>query len=92
MKQGKKTGVRAAVKELVEQAKENLTVESQLEIMSNKRAVLQGVTGILRFGEESLRIQVHEQVVEFWGQGLAIDCLSADAVEIRGAIHRVEFQ
>ena len=62
-----------------------------VEILSNRRATVQGSKGILEYGDELIRVSLSGMEVRFYGQELSIGCLSRDGLEITGKIQRLEY-
>lgn len=71
--------------------KEELALGSQIEVIGNRQANIQGARGIVEYKEEIIRVQLDNNEVQFYGMGLRLECLSQDGMEIKGVIHRIEY-
>lgn len=76
--------------------KPNLPVEFHynlpiIEFTGNRRAVVEGSTGVLRYNDEIIKINTRMSPLTFNGRGLSINCISPTCVIIEGFIINVEF-
>lgn len=71
--------------------KDELSLSSQIEIIGNRQANIQGAKGIVEYNEEIIRVQLDNNEVQFYGTNLRLECLSQDGMEIKGVIHRIEY-
>lgn len=71
--------------------KDELTTHSQIELTSNREAIIQGTKGIIEYSDELIRISLEDFEVQFYGKKLNIECLSQDSLEIKGIIYRIEY-
>lgn len=71
--------------------KEDIMIQSQIEIVGNREVVIQGSKGIIEYTDELIRINLDNLEVAFYGQKLSIESLSQDSLEIKGIIQRVEY-
>lgn len=62
-----------------------------IEFTGNRRAVIEGSTGVLRYGEDIVKIKTRKFVLAFRGRGLRIKCISATCVIVEGFILSFEF-
>jgi sporulation protein YqfC len=68
-----------------------LDMPTHMEINGNREAVVDGCSGILEYSSEAVRIRTGRMIVRFGGRGLAIKCLTADALVVTGFITGIEF-
>lgn len=85
-----KTSKNGLIKALIS-VKEEISSKSQIELISNKEAVIQGTKGIIEYSDELIRVSLEDFEVQFYGQKLNIECLSQDSLEIKGIIYRIEY-
>lgn len=62
-----------------------------LEFSGNRRVVLEGSTGVVRYSDNVVIINTRMSPVTFKGRGLSINCISTTCVIIEGFILSVEF-
>ncbi len=62
-----------------------------IEFTGNRRAVIEGSTGVLRYGENNVKIKTRKSVLSFSGRGLRIKCISSSCVIVEGFILDFEF-
>lgn len=62
-----------------------------IEFTGNRRAMVEGSTGVLRYCDNVIRINTRIFPVEFKGRGLSINCISDTCVIVEGFIINVEF-
>ena len=62
-----------------------------LEFTGNRRVVIEGSTGVLRYGEDVVRINTRSLVIAFSGRGMTIKCISPTCVIVEGFITNTEF-
>ena len=81
-------------KALAEFAKTRDTISkhiTELHILGNKSAVIEGCLHIAEYDEENIRLTTKSNDISFYGQQLRLRFLDTEAVEISGKIGRVEF-
>ena len=79
------------LREMLLNTQDALSTAPCVEILSNRRATVQGSKGILEYGDELIRVSLSGMEVRFYGQELSIGCLSRDGLEITGKIQRLEY-
>lgn len=79
------------IKEAIAATKEGLILDSQIDIVSNSCITIQGCYGILEYAEEYVRVKLKNTSVVFYGNGLRIENLSDDRIEIKGSISQIEY-
>lgn len=79
------------LKQVIESTKEALLLNSQIEITGNKHVIIQGAKGIMEYNDDSIRVKLNDNEVEFFGEKLTIECLSQDSMELKGIISRIEY-
>lgn len=62
-----------------------------IEFTGNRRAVIEGSTGVLRYGEDNVKIKTRKFALSFSGRGLRIKCISPTCVIVEGFILDFEF-
>lgn len=62
-----------------------------IEFTGNRRAIIEGSTGVLRYGEDNVRIKTRKSILSFSGRGLKIKCISPTCVIVEGFILNFEF-
>lgn len=76
---------------------ETAMLTSQIEIISNNHAVIQGAKGVLEYEVNMIRIKLESKEnnqrkeIQFWGNDFLIEYLAGDCIEIRGEITKIEF-
>lgn len=70
---------------------ENAMLTSQIEIISNNHAIIQGARGVLEYDQNMIRINSISKQIQFWGDNFTIEYLSNDCIEIHGEISKIEF-
>ncbi len=91
-----KRGKRQAGKQLVSDALQ-LPFESlsngisQIELLGNSEAVIEGCQGILEYNDIMIRVAIHKMQVKFTGTDLSIKCLNSENIIIQGTIRMVEY-
>lgn len=70
---------------------------SQIEVISNNCAVIQGADRVLEYDVNIIRISLSSneskeaKEIQFWGNNFSIEYLTGDCIEIRGEISKIEF-
>ena len=88
---GTKQGLKSAVSKTFDIPMETFSNVSQLDILSNKEALLEGCKGILEYDDNIIRISGHKMEIKFTGEGLTLKCLTTENIMITGKIWSVEF-
>lgn len=78
----------SSAKEVVFENRLNI---SQIEIISNNHAIIQGANNVLEYDKDLIRINLLDKEVQFWGEDFIIEYLTFDTVEVKGNIIRIEF-
>ncbi len=63
-----------------------------MQIAGNREVLVDGCRGLVEYGDEKIRINVGNGIVQFVGRGLEIKSLSSTSVVIVGYIMSVEFE
>jgi|GEM_PF-2222063 sporulation protein YqfC len=66
-------------------------VPMHIELYGNRKAVVEGCCGVLEYDDDVIRIRTRAQPVRFTGHGLAIRCLTVDALVVEGYITCIDF-
>lgn len=62
-----------------------------IEIFDGKSVVIQGSNGIISYENDSIRVSLNSNEINFLGDNLSIKNLSSDSLEITGKIQSIEF-
>ncbi len=62
-----------------------------IEFTGNRRATIEGSTGVLHYSGDMIRINTRRFVAAFSGRGLTLKCISPTCVIIEGFITNTEF-
>ena len=69
-----------------------LTASCSIQMSSNREVLIDGCRGLLEYGDEKIRVNVGNGVVQLVGRGLEIKSLSYTNVVISGYILSVAFE
>lgn len=64
---------------------------TRIELTDDRQALLDGCCDILEYEDDRVRVTVAGGAVQFLGQGLRLNCLTADSILITGKLLSVEF-
>ncbi len=64
---------------------------TRMEWTDNRRVLLEGCCEIREYEDDRVEIAVAGGRVRFWGQALALTCLTADSILLTGKMQSVEF-
>ncbi|MGI5895739.1 MAG: YabP/YqfC family sporulation protein [Oscillospiraceae bacterium] len=64
---------------------------TQIELLGNSEAVVEGCKGILEYDDNIIRIAIHKMEVKFSGIDLSIKSLNSESIIIEGQISGIEF-
>ncbi len=64
---------------------------TQIELLGNSEAVVEGCKGILEYDDTIIKIAIHKMQVKFVGMELTIKSLNSESVIIQGKIGGIEF-
>ena len=64
---------------------------TQIELLGNSEAVVEGCKGILEYDDAVIRIAIQKMQVRFAGTNLTIKSLNSESVIIQGVIDKIEF-
>ncbi len=62
-----------------------------VELTGNRRAYIEGSTGVLKYEKDVVRINTSSLVISLCGRGLRLKCISPTGVVVEGFISNVEF-
>ena len=65
--------------------------KSNIEIVGNTYAVIEGSKGVLEYSDKIIRIALTGFSVAFLGRRLKLKCISATSLEIEGVFTNIEF-
>jgi len=63
-----------------------------LEFWQNRRAVIEGVKGVLSYSENEIQLNMSNLIVTFRGAGLGIQSYQAEQLTMTGVIAEVHFK
>lgn len=69
-----------------------LSSACSIQMSSNREILIDGCRGLLEYGDERIRVNVGNGVVQLVGRGLEIKSLSCKSVVISGYILSIEFE
>lgn len=64
---------------------------SQIEILGNNEAIIEGCKGILEYEEDVIKLNLGKMSVKFCGKNLTVKCMNNDSVILSGFISNIEF-
>lgn len=64
---------------------------SQIEILGNNEAIIEGCKGILEYEEDIIKLNLGKMSVKFFGRNLTVKCMNNDNVILNGFITNIEF-
>ncbi|MDD2417711.1 MAG: YabP/YqfC family sporulation protein [Oscillospiraceae bacterium] len=79
------------VEKILELPVGTLSNASRIELIGNKRAVVDGCQGIVEYSDELIRLQTESGMVRFTGSQLSISNLTEDSAIIEGNILVLEY-
>ena len=62
-----------------------------IELISNKEAIIDGIKGVIEYGETLVKLNIGRGTVEFWGSDMELLSLDESELCIRGRITKLEF-
>ncbi|PWM39776.1 MAG: hypothetical protein DBX66_01530 [Clostridiales bacterium] len=63
----------------------------QIELMSNREALVDGCKGVVEYNEDFIRLNLGNMTVRFCGRALQLRSMSEESVVIEGYIQSVDF-
>lgn len=64
---------------------------ANIEMLGNRRVVIDGCQGIIEYGDDIVRLSTTSGVLRFTGRSLSLNCLTQDSAVIEGFILSIEF-
>lgn len=64
---------------------------SQIELMSNREALVDGCKGVVEYNEDFIRLNLGSMMVRFCGRSLQLRSMSEQSVVIEGFIQSIDF-
>ena len=86
-----KKGLKSVVSKTFDIPIETFSNVTQLTVLSNQEAVLEGCKGILEYDDTVIRVSGRKMEIKFTGEGLTLNCLTSENIVISGKIWSVEF-
>lgn len=68
-----------------------LTGAAHIELVGNRRAVVEGCRGILEYTDDTVRLQTGSGAVRFTGRALSMSSLTEDSAVVEGFILSLEY-
>ncbi len=62
-----------------------------IQLYSNRRAVIEGSSGVLEYGPEVVRIRLGKRCVRFTGRSLRIRCMTENSMIVEGFFTGLEY-
>lgn len=62
-----------------------------LEFIGNRQVVIEGTKGILKYTDDTIRINAGVMIITFIGRNLNVRCISPDCTMVDGFISNIEF-
>lgn len=64
---------------------------AQIQLMSNREALVDGCKGVLEYNEDFVRLNLGQMTARFCGRGLQLRSMSEEGLIIEGFIQSLEF-
>lgn len=61
------------------------------EIFSNRKASVEGCTGILKYDSSMIKLRTKKMILCFSGRSLTLSCMDKDSVVVEGFITNIEY-
>lgn len=90
-KNSKSKKITERVEHILELPVGSLSDAVRIEIMGNRRAVIDGCHGIVEYSDGLIRLQSGDGMIRFTGSSLSISCLTEDSAVIEGVITSLEY-
>ena len=68
-----------------------LSGETHIEVLSDKKALIDGKCTVLQYSEEEIKINTGTGIIAFIGKNLSIDSLNKESAIISGTLKKIEF-
>gem|GEM_PF-6081991 len=93
MKRTKKYAVQIGVKasKALDVPEGLFTGESEMNIVGNRRVVVEGFKSILRYEEGIISVAVKGMAISYMGRNLSLKTLNRDNIVIEGGIEQINF-
>lgn len=62
-----------------------------LEFVGNRQVIIEGSKGILKYSDDTIRINTGQMIITFYGKDLNVRCISPDCTKVDGFIYNLEF-
>lgn len=62
-----------------------------LELLGNRQITVEGSRGILKYSDDTIRINAGSMVITFCGRGLNVRCIAPDCTMVEGFVTKIEF-
>ena len=67
------------------------TENSNIEMRGNREVKIEGLTKILIFSDDNIKVSAKRMIINFLGKSLTIKCMTLDSLLIQGFINNIEF-
>lgn len=84
-------GLTERVERIFELPTGTLSSAARIELLGNRRAVVDGCQGIVEYSDDLIRMQTGSGMLRFSGSLLTISCLTEDSAIIEGNILSLEY-
>lgn len=88
---GVKKEKRSFIGTLLELPQAPQTPLSQIELLSNREALIDGCKGVLEYNEKFVRLSLGNMTVRFCGRNLQLRSMSEECVAIDGFLQSIDF-
>jgi sporulation protein YqfC len=86
-----KKGAAGKIADLLSVPKAAVSSVSQIELIDNTEAVIDGAQGVLEYGDGIVRVSLGKKIVKFTGRSLNLKSMDSNSLIIEGYITSVEF-
>ncbi len=62
-----------------------------LELLGNRQVTVEGSKGILKYADDTIRLNAGSMVITFSGRNLNVRCIGTDCTMVDGFISNIEF-
>ncbi|MFQ8600191.1 MAG: YabP/YqfC family sporulation protein [Oscillospiraceae bacterium] len=88
---GKTEKVVSKIAQVLEVPENSILNTCQMELLSNREAVVEGCQGVLEYDDTTVRLNMGSMIVRFLGRNLQIKGMTADSLVVEGFITSIEY-
>ena len=88
---GKTEKVVSKIAQVLEVPENSILNTCQMELLSNREAVVEGCQGVLEYDDTTVRLNMGNMIVRFLGRNLQIKGMTADSLVVEGFITSIEY-